>query len=337
MSFEIGQCEVLMGPSGSWVRDGYGVEASNRDRLFSEDGQAALLNVFGDYRDAGASLPVTPTHRLDNWRLGQAPIDSTAPEVELELTEATRRYNEIAVELLRRVFGDRILGSIAPLSDTSGGHDFMRAQLLELGSEFTAQRHAPQMRALKNAGVNFVLGEAFRYLEDAEGVVKVADQIGMEVAAICFEASENGMPDPAHQGMKFEEVRRHLTSLVRASGMRSGLKVLVGANCTGVTNLNRIIDTGDSLDLAYPNNQDLGPQVKIEVGILAEKVRRTRAEDDRYQALLARYLTGIDRFRLFWEKALEAGIPIIGACCGSTPAHTRIARRVVEEYMARRI
>jgi S-methylmethionine-dependent homocysteine/selenocysteine methylase len=322
-----------MGPSGSWTRDGYRVETSNPDMFFSEDGQIKLSCALRDYRDAGASLGVTPTHRLTDFRVGQAPIDSISPKAELELHENTRRYTEAAVRLLREVFGQRMMGSIAPLTDTSGGHDYMRKDLLRLGREFTAQRHAPQMKALKKAGVNAILGEAFRYLEDAEGVVQVADQIGMEVVAVCFEANGHGMPDPANQGMKFEDVKRHLTGFIRQG---SGLKILVGANCTGVTNLNRIIDSGDLLDLSYPNAQNLGPDVKEEVGCLADNAKRTPREDDRYHALLAKYLTGIDEFRSFWEKALKAGIPIIGGCCGTTPAHTRIARRVVEEFMARR-
>lgn len=120
------------------------------------------------------------------------------------LNPETRERNLQAVEIAREVFGERVVGLMSPLADTSGKHDERWSILGKDQVDWSAARHRPQVEALKDAGIQVMWGEAFRYHGEAIAVARLAKAFGMKALAVCFEANERGVPDPGNVGASYE-------------------------------------------------------------------------------------------------------------------------------------
>lgn len=320
---------VPQGPFGSLIRDKYGIDNSDPDKIFSAEGLAALRLALSEYREAGATFSGAPTFRLTDFRAGNRDEAwEYDPASKLHLTEVTRARNETAVEIARGIYGDRIVGLIAPLSDTSGKHDERWKDLDDKKVDWAMQRQRPQIEVLRNAGVNVIWGEAFRYRDEAIAVARLAKELKAEALIICFEANDNGVPDPTNGGSyTFMDMKRDLQTEAGSS-----VEVFVGANCTGIKNIKKVWERGDLIDVAYPNSLNFGDHEKSEFADLVERHERTPVQNARIARMVADHATNLQTFVSFWREAFrERGVLIAGGCCGTTPEHTWVARQAFNE------
>lgn len=330
---------VLPGPTGSEVRRRFGINNGNLGEMFgTEEGLRAVRAVTESYLDA--TIGTASTFRITGHRAVTTGKWAFDPHANLELDPDHRRWNEAAVQIARAIYTRRaIFGSVAPITNTSeNSRD--DAAYLGIGDrntriEFSRQRQLPQLRVLANAGVDGLLGEAFRFRDDALGFARAAADCGVKLVVVSFEPSESGFPDPeaAPDGYSFDDMRKELQSVVG-----SDVTVLVGVNCTGTRLTQRLIDQREPLDVVYPNSADmcqpLAPatvkQIFAELSEACDGTMRDRI----FSLLSSAVATPIDRLEALWRSALEAGASTIGICCGGTPEHVKAARRVFDAHVA---
>ncbi|MEK7524215.1 MAG: hypothetical protein AAB588_04275 [Patescibacteria group bacterium] len=126
MSLEQQLIGVIQGPIGSEVRKHpYGINNADPHDMYSAKGQAAIEAVTKAYRNSGATIGVTATHRLTSFRISGSKNDADwDPEDTnnntLRLSSTLEGYNVAAVRIARSTYGTDIpIGaSIAPITDT---------------------------------------------------------------------------------------------------------------------------------------------------------------------------------------------------------------------------
>lgn len=321
---------VNQGPFGSLVREKYGIDNSNPDALFSEEGQKALTWALSQYRNTGATIGGAPTFRLTDFRVSDEEDWRYNDSASFHLSDQTKDRNIIAAKIARAVYGNNmpVVGLLAPISDTSGGHDKEWAGLGDNQTAWAIQRQFPQMRVLKGANIDIFWCEAFRYVNEAIAVATLARTLSARALVVNFEVNENGIPDPAFRGRKFIDTKMELQ---RKAG--DNVEVLVGANCTGISNIRKIWELGDRVDVAYPNELDLSPDTKLELSRLIESPEDTEDPKTAIQRIINDHRTRFEDVVQFWKDAVQNGVKIMGGCCGTTPEHTWVARKVYDEAM----
>ena len=323
---------VNQGPFGSLIRDEHGIDNSNPDAVFSGAGRSALRLALSKYREAGATIGGAPTFRLTDHRVGDSDEEwECDPRSDLHLGAQTVDRNKAAVGIARSVYGDKVVGLIAPISDTSGAHDKRWEALGGNQVDWAMQRQRPQVETLHRAGVSAIWGEAFRYRDEAIAVARLAKEIGVQALVICFEANDNGIPDPSNgESYTFTDMKKDLQTETGTE-----VEVLIGANCTGIKNIRAIWQRGDLVDVAYPNSLNFGDRQKREFAALVENDTRTAEDNARIARMLADFATPLPDFVTFWKEAFrERGVRIAGGCCGTGPEHTWVARQAFNEAQA---
>lgn len=312
---------VLQGPFGSFVRNEFGVDNKNHARLFSEAGLRALREVLTRYRDSGATVGGAPTFAVSNQRLQEGQWDA-APEWGPYAT-----WNRSAAQLAHHVYGksQAIFGLLAPATDTSGGDDAGWQALGNRGA-WAQARHRPQVETLRGAGIDSFLVEAGRYIDEAKALAALVAETGGKRLAFSFEAPGAQVPDPQYQ-LSFEQAKAEIIDAAHGR-----IEILVGMNCVGATAITRAIESGEHLDIAYPNQSDFGA---IDDAGRAEYIALLHrpagslltTEQARLTELQNRTLTTPEQFEQCWKVCLQARTKIIGVCCGGNPELTALARK----------
>lgn len=215
--------------------------------------------------------------------------------LEDKLVEINRR----AVEIARAAAGDRayVAGAVGP----SG-------KLLEpIGKlRFSEARSAfrEQIEILASSGVDLLILETFVSLQELDEAISAAQ----EVCDLPIVAQKAFPEDGSILSGSFPiEVVEHILS--------RGVDV-VGANCTvGPQRMFSIIRT------MYKDGVILSAQPAAGIPTL----------------LNGRpvYHTSPDYLAAYARELVEAGVTLIGACCGSTPAHIRAMRKVLDDLQRR--
>jgi methionine synthase I (cobalamin-dependent)/5,10-methylenetetrahydrofolate reductase len=214
---------------------------------------------------------------------------------QFHLEDRIEEVNRTAVELARRAAGDRayVAGSVGPTG-----------KLLEpIGKIKLAQARGAfkeQIEILVKAGVDLLILETFVSLNELDEAITAAK----EVTSLPIVAQKTFPEDGSILSGSFPlEVVEHLLS--------RGVDV-VGANCTvGPQRMFSIIRT------MYKDGVCLSAQPAAGIPTLQDgrSVYHTTPE---YLATYAREL-------------VQAGVTLIGACCGSTPAHIRAIRDAIND------
>ncbi len=215
--------------------------------------------------------------------------------LEDRLVEINRR----AVEIARRAAGDRayVAGAVGP----SG-------KLLEpIGKlRFSEARAAfrEQIEILVDTGVDLLILETFVSLQELDEAISAAK----EVCDLPIVAQKAFPEDGSILSGSFPiEVVEHILS--------RGVDV-VGANCTvGPQRMFSIIRA------MYKDGVILSAQPAAGIPTLL---------DGR-----AVYHTSPDYLAAYAKELVEAGVTLVGACCGSTPAHIRAMRTVLDGLQSR--
>ena len=215
------------------------------------------------------------------------------------LGEAAEDINRIAVTAVRRVLGERayVSGSCGPTGRILKPYGDADAE--ELYDSFHKQ-----IQALVSAGADCVCVETMVDLEEAKLAVRAAREVSPDtpvMATMTFDATPRGFY--TIMGVDIKQA---------ASGLAEAGADVVGSNCgNGIENMIKIARefrecTG--LPLIIQSNAGM-PETKDGATVYPETPE--------FMA---------DRA----AELIEAGVSIIGGCCGTTPEHTAALRRMVD-------
>lgn len=282
--------ELLAGP-GPVLADGamgtmlfeLGLQFGDSPEGWNLEHPDKVKQVHRGYLEAGARLVLTNTFGGNRFRLGMHGMESQVAE----LNRAGARLARAAVvETGQKAL---IAGDIGP----SGG---IMAPLGDLDYEQARRGFAEQARALLEGGVDLFWIETISSLEEMKAAfdgVRTVERERPIITTMTFDTRGRTM-----MGVTPEEAASALTALGAAA---------VGGNCGN------------------------GPEEILEV------IRKMKATAQEGTVLVSKANAGIPRLeegRAVYEAgpgemasyalaAREAGAVIIGACCGSTPAHLR--------------
>ena len=207
--------------------------------------------------------------------------------------------NRAGVEIARRAAGDSVYvaGSVGPTGK-------LLEPIGKLKLQHARDAFKEQIEVLLKAGVDLLILETFVSLTELDEAITAAK----ELTNIPLIAQKAFPEDGAILSGSFPlEVAEHL--------IQRGVDV-VGANCTvGPQRMFSLIRSMYKDGIALSAQ----PAAGIPTLLNGRSIYHTTPE---YLAQYAREL-------------LQAGVTIIGACCGSTPAHIRAMKRVLEEMRAR--
>jgi 5-methyltetrahydrofolate--homocysteine methyltransferase len=271
-----------------------GLEAGGCGEYWNISHPERVLEIQRRYVEAGADCLITNT-------FGGSLIMLRRHGHENEL----REINQAGVRIAREAFGDRegyVLGDIGPLGAILEPYG-------DLPVTDARDAYGEQASALVDAGADAIIIETQTSLEELGAAIEAAKAAGAPcvIASLAYDLSADQsfyvtmmgvLPD---QAAKFvEEKGANIVALNCGTGMdmKGAAKViqLYRGNCSLPT-------------MAQPN-----------AGLPV--LERGKAV---YKQLPADMALGV-------PDVLNAGISIVGSCCGSTPAHTQAIHRVVEDF-----
>jgi homocysteine S-methyltransferase len=213
--------------------------------------------------------------------------------------------NRAGVRLAREVAGERayVAGSVGPLSERSGPHD-----TIPLTPEQVKEIFREQIVPLAEAGVDLLLLETFTDLQQLLLALEVAKQ-HTDLPVVC----QMAFHEKGHT-YKGVNVYTALEALLRGGADVIGANCGKGVRCVACA-VEAMVKSSDCLVSAYPN-----------AGL-------PDYADGRYLfGAPLPYLT--DRA----EEMTNAGVNLIGGCCGTTPEYIRrIAERLGGRHPATRL
>ena len=215
---------------------------------------------------------------------------------QFHLQDRLEQINRLGVEIARRVAGDRVYvaGSVGPTGKLL--EPIGKIKLSEARDAFREQ-----IEILVKAGVDLLILETFVSLHELDEAIAAAK----EITSIPIVAQKAFAEDGSILSGSFPvEVVEHLLS--------KGVDV-VGANCT------------------------VGPQRMF--GIIRAMYKdgvvlsaQPAAGIPTFQDGRSVYHTSPDYLATYARELLQSGVTLIGACCGSTPAHIRAMNKVLSEF-----
>jgi homocysteine S-methyltransferase len=203
--------------------------------------------------------------------------------------DKVEEINRAAVAIARRAADRRelyVAGAVGPT-----GVDWEKAS--EPERELARAALDEQLRILADAGVDLFILETFTFLPEIEAAVRAARGRGLPIVAqVVF-----GPDGKAHGGAAPATVACRLAEL--------GADV-VGANCGA-----------GPPELFEVASEMLRSEANVPVSV-QPNAGLPRVIDGR-----TIYIANPEHFGVWARRALQAGVRIVGGCCGTTPEHTR--------------
>lgn len=272
-----------------------------------------VAEIAGLYLEAGAEIIETNT-------FGASPMKLDLAGLGHEVVRVNREGVRIAREVARRIQGNA--ERIAPGASCGGESGAPRAyvaascgpcgRLLEPYGDVTRDAvydgFSRQMEVLLAAGVDTVFVETMTDLEEAKLAVRAVRDISPRVpvaAMMTFESTPRGFY--TIMGISVADAARGL--------LEEGADA-VGANCgTGIDEMTEIARE-------FRRHTEAPLVIQPNAGVPRTHGNRTIYDQSpSYMAVRARGL-------------VEAGVAVIGGCCGTTPQHIRAIRDMVESLGA---
>jgi 5-methyltetrahydrofolate--homocysteine methyltransferase len=255
-----------------------------------------VLAIQKRYADAGADCIITNTFGASRLMLRR---HGHAGEVEV--------VNRAGAEIARKAFGGRlgyVLGDIGPLGAILEPYGDLSAADAQAALE-------EQASALVGAGVDAVIIETQTSLEEigiAIDACKAANAPCI-IASLAYDLSQDGTFYKTMMGVSPEEAAK----FVEEKGAH-----IVALNCgTGM-------DMKGAATVARLYRESCGLPIMVQPNAGLPVLENLKAV---YKQLPADTAKAV-------PDALEAGVNIVGSCCGSTPEHTREIRRMVDQWSA---
>jgi 5-methyltetrahydrofolate--homocysteine methyltransferase len=255
-----------------------------------------VLAIQRRYVEAGADCLITNTFGGSRLMLRRHGHDRELAEI-----------NRAGARLAREAFGGRpgfVLGDIGPLG----------AILEPYGELPVAEAQAAleeQAAALVNAGVDAIIIETQTSLEELGVAIGAARAAGAPcvIASLAYDLSLDGTFYKTMMGVAPEQA----AEFIAARGAHvAALNCGTGMDMAGAAKVARI----------YREHCTLPVMVQPNAGLPV--LENLKAVYKQLPADMAREV----------PAALEAGVNIVGSCCGSTPEHTRVIREMVERFNA---
>jgi 5-methyltetrahydrofolate--homocysteine methyltransferase len=252
-----------------------------------------VLAIQSRYVDAGSDCISTNTFGASRLSLERHGLGEKVAEI-----------NRRAAEIARESFGDQpgfVLGDIGPF----GG-------LLEPYGTVSADRarvsFAEQAGALVGAGVDAIIIETMTALEELELAVLAARDAGAEsvIASVSFDLTHDGSDVRTMMGVTPERAAEFLQKIgVDVAGTNCGASIDIGWAA-------RIIER-------YRQNCDLLLMAQPNAGTPSLEGERIV------------YKTDPETMASAVPDLISAGARLVGACCGSRPAHIRAFRKILDQ------
>jgi 5-methyltetrahydrofolate--homocysteine methyltransferase len=255
-----------------------------------------VLAIQKRYADAGADCIITNTFGASRLMLRR---HGHAGEVEV--------VNRAGAEIARRAFGGRpgyVLGDIGPLGAILEPYGDLSAADAQAALE-------EQASALVGAGVDAIIIETQTSLEEigiAIDACKAANAPCI-IASLAYDLSQDGSFYKTMMGVSPEQAAQ----FVEERGAH-----IVALNCgTGM-------DMKGAATVARLYRENCGLPIMVQPNAGLPVLENLKAVYKQMPADTAKAV----------PDALEAGVNIVGSCCGSTPDHTREIRRMVDQWTA---
>jgi len=259
------------------------------------DAPEKILAIQRAYVDAGSDCLITNTFGASRIMLERHDEEGRVREI-----------NRAGVEIARRAFslgGERegyVLGDIGPF----GG---LMEPYGEIPMALVAKAFAEQAEALVSGGVDAIIIETQTALEELGVAIAAAKAAGAKavIGSMAFDKMQEGDEVRTMMGTSPEQAAEFMAE--------AGCDI-VALNCGTGIDLRLAVDIAKryrsvaSLPImAQPN---AGLPVLENMKVLYKETPEEMAQD--------------------LETLLEAGVAIVGGCCGSTPAHIRKFREVLD-------
>ena len=233
---------------------------------------------------------------------GGSPLKLSNYQLETKTTE----INQIAVSIVKKIVGER-----AYISGSCGPSGEMLVPYGNIENEIMYNSFREQILALINTGVDLICIETMTDLQEAMLAVKAAKSVSLTI--------------PVMATMTFEKIPKGFYTIMGVSiekavdGLTQSGADIVGSNCGhGIDNM---------IDIAKQIKRLTDKPIIIQsnAGLPVSKNNElVYSESPTY----------------FAEKTvqlIEAGVSIIGGCCGTTPDHVREIRRTVDSFSRAKI
>lgn len=253
----------------------------------------AILSIQRAYVEAGAECLITHTFGASAINLARH-----------GLADSVEAINRAGVEIARRAFGGGpgyVLGDMGPF----GG---LLKPLGAVTVEEATAAFRQQASALVAAGVDAIIIETQTSLEELGLAIEAARAAAAPciVASVAFDVMRNGRDTRTMMGVTPERA----AEFIQASGAQ-----IAATNCgAGVDS-----DWMAQILARYRKTCDLPLMAKPNAG-------KPVLENGRWV-----YKQSAEEMAAGLPKLLDAGARIVGACCGSTVAHVRLFRAIVDQ------
>ncbi|CUU07635.1 5-methyltetrahydrofolate--homocysteine methyltransferase [Candidatus Kryptobacter tengchongensis] len=205
--------------------------------------------------------------------------------------------NKTSAQLARKVnFSNKLIfGSVGPSGLKPGDEEFKKL----------ADYYFEQIRGLADGGVNAILIETMIFIEEMKIVCEVARNVTKLPLALSmsFHKTKNGFKTYAGVDLK----------IAVKEMLKLGAEI-IGANCgNGFAEMVDIAKNFKSITKEIPVlvKPSAGTPRKINNDLIYPDTPETIPE--------------------FVRKLVDIGINIIGGCCGTTPEHIKVIRKIVDE------
>jgi len=206
------------------------------------------------------------------------------------LAESTEKINRTSVKIARETAGDEIYvaGSVGPIGVSI-------EPVGRLSRKDAAAAFREQLSAQLMEDVDLILFETFKDVDEL-----------ILAASVCRELSED-IPIQAQFTVNPEVSREHIDTIIRKAvklDNESAINV-IGMNCS--------VGPADMFDMFM----QIKDKVKKPISIMPN-AGFPREVDGRLM-----YLASPEYFAEYAKQFLEAGLSVLGGCCGTTPEHIR--------------
>src|SRR5258708_6937961 len=255
-----------------------------------------ITNIHREYISAGADIIETNSFGANRAKLETYNLGDRVREINFRAARLAREAREISGQ---SVF---VAGAVGPTGRPLQAPDEHR--LTELRAIFREQ-----IEALQEGGADLLILETFSSLAELRQAILAAKEVG-------------GLPIVAQ--MSFYEDGHTLSgqSAARVATVLSDLGVdIMGANCS--------VGPAVTLDVL---NEMISTAKQAETGMLPFFSAQPNAGlpkriDNRFF-----YVSTPDYFADSALRLTQAGVRLIGGCCGTTPHHIQAMRRALDQY-----
>ena len=254
-----------------------------------------VLAIQKRYADAGADCIITNTFGASRLMLRRHGHENELAEI-----------NRAGAQITRQVFGDRpgfVLGDIGPLGAILEPYGDLPAADAQAALE-------EQAAALVSAGVDAIIIETQTSLEELGIAIDAAKAANAPciIASLAYDLSNDGTFYKTMMGVSPEQA----AEFVAEHGAH-----VVALNCgTGMD-----MRGAASVARLYREHADLPIMVQPNAGLpVLENMKAVYKQPPAEMAAAV-------------PEALEAGVGIVGSCCGSTPDHTRAIRQALDAWV----